>query len=116
MLHEAEVLSQSISVNHCQTFTIVFSFQTIDNFDSWNVTREFHSWGQPLVLDLSFLSDMTFKQAKSIAYRELAFSLKHNRKSREPFALYMCNYNPKYATEAVVKWTKVCARAFPLPT
>jgi len=43
----------------------------IDDALSWYGVREFHSWGQPLVIDLSFMKDMTYKQVKSMIYRSV---------------------------------------------
>ena len=56
--------------------------------------REFNEWGQPLVLDLSLVKHMSFQQVKSLFYRELAFAVKSNEASPEPFAIYLTSYDP----------------------
>ena len=63
--------------------------------DKNKVIREFHEWGQPLVIDLSFLKNMSMQQAKSLFYRELNFAFKFNSDAREPFVIYLTNYDPK---------------------
>jgi len=50
-------------------FSIRIYDSQIDDALSWYAVREFNSWGQPLVIDLSFLKDMTYKQVKSMIYR-----------------------------------------------
>lgn len=66
---------------------------TIEKQEAWNVIREFHSWGQPMVIDLSFMQTMSFKQAKSVAFRELPYAIRNNKRSRAPFALHFTNYD-----------------------
>ena len=41
---------------------------TIDHYENWNAVREFHHWGQPLVLDLQFLQEMSFALVRSMIY------------------------------------------------
>ncbi len=62
--------------------------------ESWKEVREFHSWGQPIVIDLAFMDLMRFKQAKSFIMRELTWAINENRNSFAPFAMYLCNFNP----------------------
>ena len=62
--------------------------------DKNKTIREFHEWGQPLVLDLSFMKQMSFQQVKSLFYRELAFAFKANENSPEPFAIHLTSYDP----------------------
>ena len=33
---------------------------TMDHYDNWNAVREFNQWGQPMVLDLQYLEEMSF--------------------------------------------------------
>lgn len=54
---------------------------------------EFCSWGQPLVIDMQFLSLMNFKNAKSLICKEVQHGMSRNRESRFPFALYFCNFS-----------------------
>ncbi len=65
----------------------------MDRSLGWYAVREFHKWGQPLVIDLSFMSQMSFRAAKSMAYREITYSLVENRTSSSPFAIHFTNYN-----------------------
>ena len=57
--------------------------------DTNKTIREFNEWGQPLVIDLTFVKNMTYQQAKSLFYRELPYGLKYNFLSPEPFAIYL---------------------------
>ena len=63
--------------------------------EQYKCIREFHEWGQPLVIDLSFIKNMSMQQAKSLFYREVNFSFKFNEESREPFVIYLTNFDPK---------------------
>jgi len=63
--------------------------------DDWKVIREYHSWGQPLVIDLSFLKSMTPQAAMSLMDRELPIGLKINRIMREPMPVYITSYDEK---------------------
>jgi ribonuclease P protein 1 len=63
--------------------------------DTNKTIREFNEWGQPLVIDLSFVKNMTYQQTKSLFYRELAYAFKYNVLSPEPFAIYLTNYDPE---------------------
>jgi len=67
----------------------------IEKIEKNKVLREFNEWGQPLVIDLSFLKNMSMQQVKSLWYREMNFALKFNAESREPFVIYLTNYDPK---------------------
>ena len=67
----------------------------MDKFEQYKVLREFHEWGQPLVIDLSFIKNLSMQQVKSLFYRELNFGFKYNAESREPFVIYLTNYDPK---------------------
>ncbi len=67
----------------------------MDRSMSWNAVREFNEWGQPLVIDLSFMGMMSYKNAKGMAYREITYSLLANREHPTPFQLHFTNYNEK---------------------
>ena len=67
----------------------------IEKIEKNKVLREFNEWGQPLVIDLSFLKNMSMQQVKSLFYREMNFALKFNAESREPFVIYLTNFDPK---------------------
>ena len=47
--------------------TIFFRIQdeTMDQTDHNKVIREFNEWGQPIVLDLAFMKDMTYQQVSA---------------------------------------------------
>ncbi len=71
--------------------------------ERWPSVREFHSWGQPLVMDLSFLKDMNMKQSKSMA-RELTYACRYvfffftfsiSRKSFPLYCMLRGNYVKK---------------------
>ena len=57
--------------------------------------REHNEWGQPLVIDLTFLKNMSMQQAKSLFFRELNFAFRCNMDAREPFVMYLTNFDPK---------------------
>ena len=88
--------------------TIFFriSEKTLNWPDKNKTIREFNNWGQPLVIDLSFVKNMSFQQAKSLFYRELPFAFKFNAESKEPFAVYLTNYDSKCAKCSIL--TKGC--------
>ena len=67
----------------------------MEKVEKYKVIREFHEWGQPLVIDLSFVKNMSMQQVKSLFYREINFAFKYNAESRDPFVIYLTNYNPK---------------------
>ena len=76
--------------------------QAMEKPDKNKTIREFNEWGQPLVLDLSFVKRMSFQQVKSLFYRELNFAIKANEESREPFAIYLTSYDPNCSRCAVL--------------
>jgi len=63
---------------------------TMDRRYNWEAIREFYDWGQPLVIDLSFLEQYrtTGASLKSLIYNEVPFSITNNRTSKAPFALH----------------------------
>ncbi len=64
--------------------------------ERWPSVREFHSWGQPLVMDLSFLKDMNMKQSKSMA-RELTYACRY------VFFFYFLDFTQKFSPILYVK-------------
>jgi len=61
--------------------------------DDWKVIREFHSWGQPLVIDLNFVKNLTYQAAMSLMDREIPMGLHINRSMSEPLAVYITSYD-----------------------
>jgi len=97
---KAEVLAEREQNNHiiyglahnCMFFR--FSTKAMERVDDYKVIREFHEWGQPLVIDLQFVKQMEFKRAKSLFYREIPTGLTCNRTRAEPFAIYLTSFDP----------------------
>jgi len=67
----------------------------IETAEKNKLLREHNEWGQPLVIDLTFLKNMSMQQAKSLFFRELNFAFKSNMDAREPFVMYLTNFDPK---------------------
>ena len=59
------------------------------------VIREYHEWGQPLVIDLGFVKTLSYRHVKSLMLRELPFGLMFNRTRPEPLAIYLTSYDPE---------------------
>lgn len=85
------------------TMYIRFQDATLDHYNERRAAMAFQEWGRPLVIDLSFMNDMSFKQLKSLAYRELNYAVKFNREAPQPFALYFTNYREDCERCAIVK-------------
>jgi len=98
---KAEVKAARANMDHLiyglghNTIRIRLYDSHIENHDNWNAVREFMPWGQPLVIDLAFMKNMTFKQAKSMAFREIPHAVAHNRSAIQPFALHFTNFDPE---------------------
>eukprot|EP00088_Acartia_fossae_P025086 TRINITY_DN25947_c0_g1_i1.p1 TRINITY_DN25947_c0_g1~~TRINITY_DN25947_c0_g1_i1.p1 ORF type:complete len:292 (-),score=26.29 TRINITY_DN25947_c0_g1_i1:8-790(-) len=59
------------------------------NHYDWYAIREFNDWGTPLIVDLSYLSDVKFsKITRSSLIRELNNAVGINRRYQEPFQLH----------------------------
>jgi len=65
--------------------------KTVDRMGNWNAIREFHEWGQPLVIDLSFttLYRQKAEYVKSFFQQEIPNSYHNNRSAETPFQLHL---------------------------
>ena len=82
-------------LGHNTLFYRILEKTTIERFYNWNVIREeIDGTGQPVVIDLQYMNEMSYKQCKSLAYRELAHGLKRNKMSLTPFIPYFTSYKP----------------------
>ena len=77
----------------------------IERSENWRVIREFHEWGQPLVVDLQFMSDMLVKNANSMC-SEIQFSFCRNRLMKVPLQLHLSGYNPNCYNCSLIKEAK----------
>ena len=50
-------------------------------------------WGQPLVIDLSFMKEMSVSFGKSLVIRELLPVIKQNMLKKEPFQLFITSFD-----------------------
>ncbi len=98
---KARVLEQRAQNKHLtyglgHNTILLRTFQSkIRTLGEWYEAREFHSWGQPLVIDLAFVKHLSVKEMKSLAFKEISFALLYNRQAKVPLPIYLCNFNPK---------------------
>jgi len=83
--------------------------QVIDESYNWKAVREFHDWGQPLVLDFSFFNEFNHqKTLKSMMYKEVANTLTNNREARTPFQLHFTGVTGKLKEHLLRAIPNVC--------
>ncbi|NWX97461.1 TM10C methyltransferase, partial [Nothoprocta ornata] len=82
------------------SFTCLWT-NAIDRTYNWRVAQSM-IFGQPLVFDMSFESDMSPREVANTV-RQIVFSESSNRKSVDPFHIHFCNFqdNSQYHREFI---------------
>ena len=90
---------------YSQSRNSIFQRFTDNKMKYWNDYTVFRSigqdWGQDLVIDMSYYNLMSYREQKSLAYRELLYAVRYNRECPEPFHLHFTNFDAKSMTQVV---------------
>lgn len=71
------------------TIFLRFSDRTMTQYFNWMAVREFNEWGIPLVVDMSFFSNIKNRvNAKSLVYHEISNMISLNKTAKLPFQLH----------------------------